>query len=333
MIAHCRFCACENETTEPTKSSGCSCSTAINGLGAHNSIPQALYSSSCAHNPQHNKCLVAQVTAKTIQKLLYVEIRIGSHQLTDPPYQSIKNSRFKNTAILSCSKNSDCRNCIPCKSGFIQLSYICLSSVPLGDSKQTYFSADARPEKMKQWSSKSLKKLSVLETNMENFNSLVTRHNDCRSRHGVGSLTANSELERIAEVWAQRLASKADCLIHDPSKRFGENLFYFATDFLPDEETMALMTVQTFYLESYGYNYKTHHHLDYHRTGHFTQLVWKSTTQIGVGVAMRHFNGRRANHCQPDFPSTLIYVVVKYDPPGNVLDKKNYDDNVLPPIQ
>lgn len=54
---------------------------------------------------------------------------------------------------------------------------------------------------------------------------------------------------------------------------------------------------------------------------------------MGIGVAMRHFNGRRAKSCQPNFPSTLIYVVVKYDPPGNVLDKKNYDDNVLPPIQ
>uniref|UniRef100_A0A915PIH6 SCP domain-containing protein n=1 Tax=Setaria digitata TaxID=48799 RepID=A0A915PIH6_9BILA len=146
---------------------------------------------------------------------------------------------------------------------------------------------------------------------------LVIRHNVYRSRHGVGLLKTNSELERTAELWAQSLANKAECLIHDPSKRFGENLFYFATDFLPDEETLALMTVQSFYLEAHGYDYKTHHHLDYHRTGHFTQLVWKSTTQMGVGVAMRHFNGRRANSCQPSFPSTLIYVVVKYDPPGN----------------
>ncbi|VDK64219.1 unnamed protein product [Onchocerca ochengi] len=76
-----------------------------------------------------------------------------------------------------------------------------------------------------------------------------------------------------------------------------------------------------------------HHHLDYNRTGHFTQLVWKSTTQMGVGVAMRRFSGHRVNSCQPDFPSTLIYVVVKYDPPGNILDMKNYDDNVLPPIR
>ncbi|KAL3981832.1 Cysteine-rich secretory family protein [Acanthocheilonema viteae] len=351
-----RFCACENETAEPERNNGCSCSTVVSGQTAYNSIPQALYSSSCIHNPQYNKCLVAQ-------NLLYIEIRIGSHYLTDPQYQSITNSRFKNNALLSCSKDRHCRNCIPCKSGFIQLNYICLSNVPLTDSKQIYLSANVQPDKTERWPSKSLKKLSFIETSIKDFNSiakikeyllqsakkhhlspshfniafykdnLVNRHNDYRRRHGVGLLGVNSELGRIAEAWAEHLANKADCLTHDPSKRYGENLFYYATDLLPDEETMALMTVQSFYLEAYGYNYETHHHLDYHRTGHFTQLVWKSTTQIGVGVAMRHFNGRRAKNCQPDFPSTLIYVVVKYDPPGNVLDKRNYDDNVLPPIQ
>uniref|UniRef100_A0AAF5PGG0 SCP domain-containing protein n=1 Tax=Wuchereria bancrofti TaxID=6293 RepID=A0AAF5PGG0_WUCBA len=358
-----RFCACKNETSEPERSGDCSCSIVVSGQTTQNSIPQALYSSSCVHNPHYNKCLIAQITANTTQNLLYIEIRIGPYHLTDPPYQSITNSRFKNTALLSCSKDIRCRDCIPCKSGFIQLSYISLSSVPLADSEQPYLSAAVRFDKRERWPDKSLRKLSFTETNMQNFDSiakieerllqsakkhhllpaqfniaiykdvLVSGHNIYRHKHGVGLLEANSELERIAEIWAERLASKADCLIHDPSKRFGENLFYYATNLLPDEETMALMTVQSFYLEAHGYNYKTHHHLDYHRTGHFTQLVWKSTTQVGVGVAMRNFNGRRVNKCQPDFPSTLIYVVVKYDPPGNVLDKRNYDDNVLPPIQ
>ncbi|EJD74797.1 hypothetical protein LOAG_17942, partial [Loa loa] len=351
-----RFCACDNETAEPEKSSCCSCSTVVSGQTTHNSIPQALYSSSCIHNPQYNKCLVAQ-------NVLYIEIRIGQHHLTYPPYQSITNSRFKNTALLSCSKDTNCQNCIPCKSGFIQLNYISLSSVSLTDSKQPYLSAIRPLDKTERWPAKSSRKLSFTEINIEDFDNiakikkrllqsaikhhllpsqfniaiykdaLVTRHNVYRSKHGVGSLEANSKLERIAEVWAQNLASKADCLIHDPSKRYGENLYYYAANLLPDEETMALLTVQSFYLEAHGYNYKTHHYLDYQRTGHFTQLVWKSTKQMGVGVAMRHFKGRPANSCQPDFPSTMIYVVVKYDPPGNVLDKENYDNNVLPPIQ
>ncbi|VDO27422.1 unnamed protein product [Onchocerca flexuosa] len=417
-----RLCACENKTGKSERSNSCNCSTVASGLTTYNSIPQTLYSSSCIRNPQYKKCLIAQVTVNTTQNLLYIKISVGSRHLTDPPYQSITNSKFKNTALLSCSKDTHYRNCIPCKSGFILLNYISLSSVTLVDSKQTYLSAAVQSGKMGLWSVKSLKKLSFTE--IKDFNSIakieqcllqnakkyhllpsqfsiatyknaiLTLHNVYRSKHGAGLLKVNIELERTAEIWAHRLASRADCLIHDPSKRFGENLFYYATNLLPDEETMALMTVQSFYLEAYGYNYKTsvttklysekkeakhkplqikapysyismnsseinliglvcpavlrcfsittiftsrqsveHHYLDYNHTGHFTQLVWKSTTQMGVGIAMRRFSGHQANSCQPDFPSILFYVVIKYDPPGNILDMKNYDDNVLPPIR
>ncbi|VDN23205.1 unnamed protein product [Gongylonema pulchrum] len=162
---------------------------------------------------------------------------------------------------------------------------------------------------------------------------LVTKHNFYRNKHGVAPLKPSSELEKSAQIWAQQLANEAICLEHDPSKRFGENLFYYATDLLPDEKTMAHMTVQSFYLEARGYNYKTHHHLDYHKAGHFTQLVWKSTTHLGIGVTMRSFDGHRTNSCHPNFPSTMIYVVVKYDPPGNILSLEHYSANVLPPMQ
>ncbi|VDN04854.1 unnamed protein product [Thelazia callipaeda] len=319
-----RFCACDSETKEPENTTGCSCSTVITGLA----------------------------------NLLYTKIKIGARSLTDPPYQLITNSRFKNTAFLSCSRNSYCEDCIPCKSGYIQLNYISLFSSSVTASKQMYVQDTAQPDKAKQWPTMQLKKLSTTEISIDDFNSIakikeyllrsakkrnippsefnivaykdaiLLRHNVYRSRHGVAPLNSDSELEQNAETWAQRLANKTDCLIHDP---FGENIFYYATDLLPDEETMALMTVQSFYLESYGYNYKTHHHLDYERKGHFTQLIWKSTLRMGVGVAMRYFSGHRENSCQPDFPSTIIYAVVKYDPPGNILSMTQYDDNVLPP--
>ena len=41
-------------------------------------------------------------------------------------------------------------------------------------------------------------------------------------------------------------------------------------------------------------------------TGHFTQLVWSSSRQLGVGVSQSTKTGR-------------FYVVMKYDPPGNVI--------------
>jgi hypothetical protein len=50
-------------------------------------------------------------------------------------------------------------------------------------------------------------------------------------------------------------------------------------------------------------------------TGHFTQLVWKGTTNVGAGYAFT-----------PD--RTKVYVVAQYTPPGNYQDQ--YGDNVSP---
>ena len=50
-------------------------------------------------------------------------------------------------------------------------------------------------------------------------------------------------------------------------------------------------------------------------TGHFTQLVWKGSKKLGVGVA---YNSAR----------TKVYVVARYSPPGNYLNQ--FSTNVLP---
>ena len=47
-------------------------------------------------------------------------------------------------------------------------------------------------------------------------------------------------------------------------------------------------------------------------TGHFTQVVWKNTRQIGLGKAFGK-DGR-------------VFVVVVYHPPGNVIGR--FKDNV-----
>lgn len=49
-------------------------------------------------------------------------------------------------------------------------------------------------------------------------------------------------------------------------------------------------------------------------TGHFTQLIWKNSVQLGVGIA---FSSDKQK----------IYVVAQYSPPGNVHGQ--YADNVL----
>jgi hypothetical protein len=52
--------------------------------------------------------------------------------------------------------------------------------------------------------------------------------------------------------------------------------------------------------------------------GHFTQLVWKATTQMGVGVATSNGGGM-----------TRIFVVANYNPAGNM--RGGFAANVLKP--
>ncbi|KAJ3860063.1 CAP domain-containing protein, partial [Lentinula novae-zelandiae] len=43
-------------------------------------------------------------------------------------------------------------------------------------------------------------------------------------------------------------------------------------------------------------------------TGHFTQVVWKSTTSVACAIATCNFLGNGTG-----------YLVCRYDPPGNYL--------------
>ena len=50
-------------------------------------------------------------------------------------------------------------------------------------------------------------------------------------------------------------------------------------------------------------------------TGHFTQVVWDSSTKLGMGLALG--SGR-------------LYCVGQYSTPGNY--DGEYEDNVFPPL-
>lgn len=90
----------------------------------------------------------------------------------------------------------------------------------------------------------------------------------------------------------------------------------------------ATITICEFYLSFINIFFRIPY--DYINRGHFTQMIWASSHKMGVGVAISYYNGRKTNACQPNRPAYMLYVVVKYDPPGNVRVKRAYLDNVLP---
>ncbi|CAB3985204.1 cysteine-rich secretory -2 [Paramuricea clavata] len=145
-------------------------------------------------------------------------------------------------------------------------------------------------------------------------------HNYYRSLHGVPAMTRNAALEAKAQEYAEILAAKNNGLNHCVSpkcdkKGAGENLAraWGSTG----AESNA---TRDWYNEVWYYNY-CNDEVNFKRpgyeskeTGHFTQVVWKASVQLGIGYA------RTADR-------KTVYVVGRYLAHGNVAGQ--YAENVL----
>lgn len=152
-------------------------------------------------------------------------------------------------------------------------------------------------------------------------NNAVSEHNTYRGIHHSPPLTSSSSLNDTAQSYAEVILNTG-VFIHSSSDQrndAGENLFYIITEYPEAPETLAAKAVEAWYEEVVHYDYnKPGFSVD---TGHFTQVVWKSTTQLGCGVAQgpKTIAGRTA---------TINYVVCHYAPDGNNGD---FPTNVLEP--
>lgn len=91
----------------------------------------------------------------------------------------------------------------------------------------------------------------------------------------------------------------------------GENIYVDYNTKLTDSEAVIAAT-KDWYSEVSKYNYNKPRYSD--DTGHFTQVVWKNTKNMGIGV------GRSKD---------AVYVCANYAPPGNYPGE--FRENVLKP--
>uniref|UniRef100_A0A0K0EDK1 SCP domain-containing protein n=1 Tax=Strongyloides stercoralis TaxID=6248 RepID=A0A0K0EDK1_STRER len=179
----------------------------------------------------------------------------------------------------------------------------------------------------------SLKKTSTLknslslETNfdVEKFKQIfATKHNLIRKKHHVELLGVSKELEYEAQRYADKLASINNGLRHDQNNiHHGENLYYGSFVNIPNEEDLSESILNKFYAEIVYYNYNSFNPQSYHKYGHFTQMIWKSSTEFGIGV------GFAKKFIHRGLTKTRIYVVIRYNPEGNILSEKDFKNNVL----
>lgn len=132
-------------------------------------------------------------------------------------------------------------------------------------------------------------------------------HNIHREKHSAPPLELNRELCDMAQKWANHLADH-DLFEHSDRENrkykgwsAGENLAWSSS------KTEASTLVQMWYDELEKYDFTKQGFSS--ETGHFTQVVWKSSSELGIGIA----NG---------------ICVANYYPPGNV--GGGFEDNVEP---
>ncbi|CAF3900357.1 unnamed protein product [Rotaria sordida] len=141
-------------------------------------------------------------------------------------------------------------------------------------------------------------------------NEMLAAHNSYRARHCAQPLQLDDILSRSAQDYAQKLAS-ANQFSHSGTPGVGENLYMAWSS--ATSKINGATAVTSWYNEIKDYNFNNGGFSM--KTGHFTQVVWRSTKKLGVGVAYAD-------------EGHSVYVVAQYSPPGNY--QGQYQANVRP---
>lgn len=135
---------------------------------------------------------------------------------------------------------------------------------------------------------------------------ILDAHNRVRAKHCAQPLAWSPKLAAVAQDWAASLKKQGCKFGHRPNNAYGENLAAGTSGALDGESVLGMWydEIKLYDFKSGGFSMET---------GHFTQVVWRDTSQ--VGCAMTTCKG-------------MDIWVCEYDPPGNV--QTLYRKNVLP---
>lgn len=132
---------------------------------------------------------------------------------------------------------------------------------------------------------------------------MLNAHNQWRKRYNVPALTWSPQLATYAQDWANKLLKEGK-FEHRKNPTYGENLAYASGQQLSPQQVVTMWGE-----EVKDYNYATNKCKPGKVCGHYTQVVWRNTKQVGCGMARNN--------------SKEIWVC-NYNPPGNYIGQKPY---------
>lgn len=144
---------------------------------------------------------------------------------------------------------------------------------------------------------------------------MVTAHNKWREEVGTPAIKWSASLATPAQAWADNLKGKGCKLEHSGAAGLGENVFSAGAVTWSDGKTEAQAVTSTQVTDAWGgekkdYTYDTNTCAEGKACGHYTQVVWKATTEVGCGSAV----------CDD---KSQVWVC-NYTPAGNMAGEKPY---------
>lgn len=158
-------------------------------------------------------------------------------------------------------------------------------------------------------------------SNAERFAGTLQAHNTVRRAHNLQPLIWSDSLAAYAQEWANHLASTNNCQMrHRPNsgrfkQQYGENLWWASpriwSDGITEVQKITIgRVVKDWADEKPFYNYRNNSCQPGQQCGHYTQLVWRETTEVGCAY-------------QQCSDKSQLWVC-NYNPPGNYIGERPY---------
>ena len=148
---------------------------------------------------------------------------------------------------------------------------------------------------------------------------VVAAHNRWRAEVGVTEkLSYSPALAQRAQAWVDNLKQNHHCrMLHSKTdSRYGENLYWASALMWSDgsnelQEVSPEQVVDSWGSEKEDYDYASNRCAPGKMCGHYTQIVWRSTTSVGCAMAVCEDTQEQVWACE-------------YQPAGNWVGRRPY---------
>ncbi len=133
---------------------------------------------------------------------------------------------------------------------------------------------------------------------------ILKYHNKIRAKVNLKPLIWSNKIAQYAKNWASLLANNGCKLQHSRDSTYGENLFMGTLG-----HYTVIDGIKSWEKEKIGYSSVALNSANWRKTGHYTQIVWRDTTELGCAKTVCNNN---------------LIMVCNYNPAGNYMGQKPY---------